>query len=93
VVGTRFLALTLAAGLLGCSHGQAQFASGASGAGVAVQGGVSGATTLIWLGVAAVADGTEPGSNNAPPLAPARRVREQDCGRPLEDPSANLKCR
>ena len=33
------------------------------------------------------------GSTPAPPLAPERRVHEQDCSKPLEDPSANLKCR
>ena len=33
------------------------------------------------------------GSQAVPPLAPDRRVHEQDCSRPLEDPSANLKCR
>ena len=27
------------------------------------------------------------------PLAPERRVMEQDCSKPLEDPGANLKCR
>jgi hypothetical protein len=35
------------------------------------------------------ADGNRP----APPLAPERRVNEQDCSRPIEDLSANLKCR
>ena len=42
-------------------------------------------------GVSAIYDwrGGEP----VPPLAPQRRVREQDCSQPLEDPSANLKCR
>jgi hypothetical protein len=33
------------------------------------------------------------GSQTVPPLAPGRRVHEQDCRQPLEDPSANLKCR
>jgi hypothetical protein len=33
------------------------------------------------------------GGTPAPPLAPERRVHEQDCSQPLEDPSANLKCR
>ena len=27
------------------------------------------------------------------PLAPNRKVIEQDCSKPLEDPTANLKCR
>ena len=29
----------------------------------------------------------------APGLDPNRRVLEQDCSKPIEDPSANLKCR
>jgi hypothetical protein len=28
-----------------------------------------------------------------PPLAPDRKVVEQDCTKPPEDPTANLKCR
>lgn len=32
-------------------------------------------------------------SMRAPELDPSRRVREQDCTRPIEDRSANLKCR
>jgi hypothetical protein len=28
-----------------------------------------------------------------PPLAPDRKVVEQDCRKPPEDPTANLKCR
>ena len=33
------------------------------------------------------------GRRPVPPLAPDRRVHEQDCSKPLEDPTANLKCR
>jgi hypothetical protein len=33
------------------------------------------------------------GSDRAPELAPLRKVNEQDCTRPIEDSSANLKCR
>lgn len=33
------------------------------------------------------------GRRPVPPLAPDRRVHEQDCSKPIEDPSANLKCR
>jgi len=67
--------------------------AGASG-GVGVQNGVSGVSTFFWLGVAAAADGAQPdGSGAPPPLDPARRVLEQDCSRPVVDPSANLKCR
>ena len=41
--------------------------------------------------ISAIYDWT--GSQLVPPLAPGRRVHEQDCSRPLEDPAANLKCR
>jgi hypothetical protein len=33
------------------------------------------------------------GTDRAPELAPVRKVNEQDCTRPIEDISANLKCR
>ena len=32
-------------------------------------------------------------SQRAPELSPARKVNEQDCTRPIEDMTANLKCR
>jgi len=87
-------ALLAAACLAGCSHAQMQLGgASAAGAGVSVQGGVSGASTFFWLGVAAMADDTQAGGSAPPPLAPARRVSEQDCRRPIEDASANLKCR
>lgn len=34
-----------------------------------------------------------PAPRSAPPLDESRRVNEQDCTRPIEDWSANLKCR
>ena len=88
------------------SGGAVSGAPGAS-AGVSVQGGGSGAAALIGLGVAAAiygaqADGAGYSANpfmavtetaRPPALAPGRRVNEQDCSRPIEDPSANLKCR
>ena len=90
------------------SSGAVSTAPGAS-AGVSIQGGGSGAAALIGLGVAAAIYGAQPDaagygySTNPfmavtetarpPALAPGRRVNEQDCSRPIEDPSANLKCR
>ena len=78
-------------------------------AGVSVQGGGSGAAALVGIGVAAaLIYSAEPGgvgyynanpfmsvtgSAKPPLLAPDRRVNEQDCSRPIKDPSANLKCR
>lgn len=32
-------------------------------------------------------------STPPPPLAPDRRVHEQDCSKPIDDPTANLRCR
>lgn len=90
------------------SSGAVSSAPGAT-AGVSVQGGGSTAAALVGLGIAAVLYNTTPdgtgttyssdpfmavtGGARPPPLAPGRRVNEQDCSRPIEDPSANLKCR
>jgi len=44
--------------------------------------------------VAGLAYDSEQGTpSTAGVLDPSRRVREQDCSKPIEDPSANLKCR
>jgi hypothetical protein len=65
----------------------------------------SAAGALIGLGVVAVAiHGSGEGYSRsrvsplgfeplAPPMDPARVVREADCTRPIEDFSANLRCR
>jgi hypothetical protein len=60
-----------------------------SGAAVQVQSGGAAAVALIAIGVMALSsDYSRP-----PELAPDRRVNEQDCGKPIVDWSANLKCR
>lgn len=76
-----------------------------SGASVHVQAGGSAAAALAALGLAAfIAAGSETTSTRpfvtergAPtadaPLAPDRKVNEQDCTRPIADGYANLKCR
>jgi len=46
---------------------------------------------LIGIGIAGAV--IYRGTERAPELAPVRRVNEQDCTRPIEDISANLKCR
>lgn len=53
------------------------------------------AGALIGLGfVAAVISGQDEHKIDATPeLDPARRVVEQDCNKPIEDPAANLRCR
>ena len=81
--------------IAGCSHSQVQFSSGAasssSSAGLSVQASGSTAAALIGLGIAGAV--IYRGTERAPELAPVRRVNEQDCTRPIEDISANLKCR
>ena len=88
--------------IAGCSHGQVQFSGGAastasggtaissSSAGLNVQASGSTAAALIGLGIAGAVIYR---SERAPELAPVRKVNEQDCTRPIEDISANLKCR
>ena len=51
------------------------------------------AAALIGLGIAGAVIYRSEASGRAPELAPVRRVNEQDCTRPIEDISANLKCR
>jgi len=91
--------------IAGCSHGQLQFNGGAasttsggtaisgSSAGLNVQASGSTAAALIGLGIAGAVIYRSEASGRAPELAPVRRVNEQDCTRPIEDISANLKCR
>jgi len=80
-----------------------------SASGVNAQASGSTAAVLIGIGVAAaIASRDDMGygtrytanpfmavtdSPRAPELAPGRRVNEQDCTKPIEDFSANLKCR
>jgi len=91
--------------IAGCAHGQVQFNGGAasttsggtaissSSAGLNVQASGSTAAALIGLGIAGAVIYRSEASGRAPELAPVRRVNEQDCTRPIEDISANLKCR
>lgn len=59
-----------------------------------IQGGsVAGALLAIGLLSATVFSESDRLHNRPPALDPARRVNEQDCSRPIENWSANLKCR
>ena len=80
--------------IAGCSHGGGT-AMSSSSAGLNVQASGSTAAALIGLGIAgAVIYRSEASAiERASELAPVRRVNEQDCTRPIEDISANLKCR
>lgn len=78
------LALTLALLLAGCGgHSNVQ---GRSTFGTLL------AIGLI-IGVSYDGDRGVPRLARVPELDPLRRVLEQDCTRPIEDRSANLKCR
>ena len=78
--------------IAGCSHGGGTAISSSS-AGLSVQASGSTAAALIGLGIAGAVIYRSEASGRAPELAPVRRVNEQDCTRPIEDISANLKCR
>ncbi len=103
------LAAALAVALAACSaHTQIQ-ATGVGGApgaippgtsvtsgsaGLQIQGGgASVAAALIAIGLLAGSDAWVAPERRVPELAPDRRVKEQDCTKPLEDASANLRCR
>ena len=85
--------------LAGCAHTEVRVDSARSartqgGLQVQIQGG-RGLATLVGLGVltAAMFDYARGWPSLAPALSPERRVNEHDCTRPIEEPSANLKCR
>jgi hypothetical protein len=59
--------------------------------GLRIQGGSLGA--VIAAGVIAAAASESGRTAPAPELAPGRLVNEQDCTKPIEDWSGNLKCR
>ena len=64
--------------------------TGGCGIGIATSAGLANAiNTGFLVGVASGArvDG------EAPAMEPSRRVSEQDCTRPIENTSANLRCR
>ena len=45
------------------------------------------------LGIGLFGAASYGGAFYVPPMDPNRRVVEQDCTRPIEDPTANLRCR
>lgn len=47
----------------------------------------------MMLGISSGSDRGLDGSGRVPGLDPSRRVLEQDCTKPIEDWSANLKCK
>jgi hypothetical protein len=100
---TRAAVAFMAALLAGCSNtairvdstgGSPPPVSSVGGGTARVQVGTgSGLPALLSLGLlVGIAYGDRHGAY-APQLDPARTVHEQDCSRPIEDRSANLRCR
>jgi hypothetical protein len=101
--------LALAAALVlaaGCANTRVQVSSGGPQPAVSAPGSSAlGALLLLGFIVSAEAhhdgaryraspsDALSPAPYPPPPLDPARRVLEQDCTQPIEDWSANLRCR
>jgi len=101
---TRAIALSLALLLAGCGgHSNVQFASSALPSGGVSTGGsvqAQSQSTLavliaigVLMGVSYANDRGMPPSTPAPELERPRRVLEQDCTKPIEDWSANLRCK
>jgi hypothetical protein len=92
----RFVALVVTSLLAGCAHtsvglnssGSAAAGTSSTSAQIAASG--SGNAAIVLFALAAVAFySTQP----APELDGSRRVNEQDCSKPIQNWSANLKCR
>ena len=93
------IAAALAVSLAGCggnANVQANSNNGSASGAVSFPGRTSFGTllSLIFLaGVSYESVRMTPRSGPVPDLDPARRVVEHDCTRPIEDWSANLRCR
>ena len=92
-------AVALAVLLAGCS-GQANVQAYSSNASAGAAVNFPGRSTMSALfsavflgGVSYESERGAPRSAQAPGLDPSRRVVEQDCTRPIEDWSGNLRCR
>lgn len=95
--------------LAGCTHASVRVDSGGgvSTTTTSVSAGYHGrgsAAVLLLIGAGLIAAeaggsraarerGLEPGREPVQPMAPSRSVNEVDCTRPIENWSANLKCR
>jgi hypothetical protein len=101
----RGLAVALALLLAGCggnANVQANANNGSASGAVSFPGRASLGTLLSIVFLAGVSYESDremarsaqyPGGLHAPELDPSRRVVEHDCTRPIEDWSANLRCR
>jgi len=92
----RLAAIVLVLLAAGCaSHSRISAGEGGAGGvrlGIDVQSG-SAVGAIVAIGVLGAMYGAGSESASPPPMIESRTVREQDCTRPIEDPSANLRCR
>ena len=95
----RGLAVAFAMLLSGCgghANVQANSSNGSAGGSVNIPGRSTMGTlfSIVFLGgVSYESERVTQRSAQVPDLDPSRRVIEQDCTKPIEDSSANLKCR
>jgi hypothetical protein len=92
----RRLVIAFAVLATGCAS-HTRISAGEGGAagvrvGVDVRSG-SAVGAVIAIGALAAIYGSGSERSSPPALLEGRTVREQDCTKPLEDPSANLRCR
>ena len=90
--------LLLALGLAGCGgNSNVVFGSAGSAAGISVEGSsttVSSLFTILMLvNASRLGDQVGPAVPPDPAMDVSRRVVERDCTKPIEDWSANLRCR
>jgi hypothetical protein len=99
VASRRVAALLFALGIAGCGGNSSVVigSAGSSAAGISVEGSsttVSSLLTLMMLlNASRLGDQVGPAMPPDPVMEASRRVVERDCTRPIEDWSANLRCR
>ena len=100
--GCAVALVLLLAGCGGNANVQANSSNGAASGAVGFPGRASLGTLLSIVFLVGVSYDSDremertarfPGGLHAPELDPSRRVVEHDCTRPIEDSSANLRCR
>jgi hypothetical protein len=92
-IGLAFLVIALG----GCSttaggHTGSHLHSDQAGLHLGIGIGATASNVIVggaMLGILAAGDGYAP----VPPMKADRTVNEQDCGKPIEQPTANLRCR
>ena len=96
MAGMRRFVIAFAVLAAGCASQTRISAGGGGAAGVRVGVDVHSGSALgpiIAIGALGVMSAADSEPTSPPKLLEGRRVSEQDCTRPIEDPSANLRCR